>query len=117
MGHRVAQLVKHLPSAQVLIPRSWDQAPTSDSLLSWEPASPSPLLMLFLALSLFFSLSQINKKIFKKIKLQLKFIMKNKNHKSRFCLYFFYEEQSFPPLVKYVLASSYKSQNSLKDPI
>ena len=40
-GRWVAQWVKHLPSAQVMIPGSWDRAPRQ-TLLSREPASPSP---------------------------------------------------------------------------
>ena len=39
----VAQLVKQLPSAQVMIPVSWDKTPSQESLLSREePASCSP---------------------------------------------------------------------------
>ena len=41
-GAWVAQSVKHLPSARVMISGSWDQAPTSGSLLSRESTSPSP---------------------------------------------------------------------------
>ena len=40
----VAQSVKHLPSVQVMISGSWDQAPWSGSLLSPESVSPSPWL-------------------------------------------------------------------------
>ena len=39
-GAWVAQLVKHLPLAQVMIPGSWNRAPESVSLLSGESASP-----------------------------------------------------------------------------
>ena len=50
----VAQLVKHLPSAQVHDPRDLESSPASGSLLSGEPASPSacrsPLLVLSLSL-------------------------------------------------------------------
>ena len=50
----VAQLVKHLPSAQVHDPRVLESSPASGSLLSGEPASPSacrsPLLVLSLSL-------------------------------------------------------------------
>ena len=63
-GDWVAQSVKHLPSAQVMISGSWDRAPcgggfphSAGSLLL-----PHPLLLPLLVLS--FSLSQINK-IFK----------------------------------------------------
>ena len=65
-GAWVAQLVKRLPWAQVVIPESWDQAPR------WAPCSAGNLLLpLCLPLPLFIlvhvcSLSQINK-IFKKI--------------------------------------------------
>ena len=38
----MAQLVKHLPSAQVVIRESLGSSPTSGSLLNEEPASPSP---------------------------------------------------------------------------
>ena len=41
-GTWVAQLVKRLPLAQVMIPVSWDPGPTLGSLLSREFASPSP---------------------------------------------------------------------------
>jgi len=40
-GAWVAQMVKHLPLAQVMIPGSWDGAPAWGSLLGGEPASPS----------------------------------------------------------------------------
>ena len=44
----MAQMVGHLPSAQVVIPGSWDQVlPASGSLLSRESASPSHGLILF----------------------------------------------------------------------
>ena len=55
--------VKHLPSAQVMISRSWDWAPESGYPLSGEPVSPSPSALPYpcsCSLSLFF-LSQINK--------------------------------------------------------
>ena len=62
-GAWVAQLVKHLPSAQVMIPESWDQA------LHWVPCSARSLLLSLpltpLMLSISFALSlavfQINK--------------------------------------------------------
>ena len=54
-GAWVAQSVKRLPSAQVMIP---DVRPTSGSLLSGEAASPSPS-EISLAFTLTFS--QINK--------------------------------------------------------
>ena len=38
-GTWVAQSVKHLPSAQVMIPGSWDGA------LHWAPCSPGSLLL------------------------------------------------------------------------
>ena len=42
-GAWVAQLFKHLPCAQVMIPEGWGGVPpTSGSLLSGESASPSP---------------------------------------------------------------------------
>ena len=41
-GAWVAQSVKCLPSAQVMIPGFWNGAPTSGFLLSRESASPSP---------------------------------------------------------------------------
>ena len=47
----VAESVKHLPLAQIMIPGSWDGAPCRGSLLSGEPASPSatpPACALFL---------------------------------------------------------------------
>ena len=37
----VVQLVKHLPSVQVMLSGSWDRAPQLGSLLSGESASPS----------------------------------------------------------------------------
>ena len=57
MGAWVAQMVGHLPSAQVMISRSWDQAslPVScsvGSLLLSPTASPPALLSLSLCLSL-----------------------------------------------------------------
>ena len=55
----MVQSVKHLPSTWVLIPESWDQAPTSGSLCSGEPASPFPSAPHPVVLSL--SLSQIDK--------------------------------------------------------
>ena len=64
-GTWVAQSVKHLPSAQVMIPGFWDQAlspASSGSLLRRESASPStspPTRALSFAFSL--SCSQINK--------------------------------------------------------
>ena len=36
----VAQSIKHLPLAQIMIPGSWDGVPHQDSLLSVEPAAP-----------------------------------------------------------------------------
>ena len=45
MGVWVAQLVKHLPLFQVMIPGFLDGAPLG-SLLSREPASPSPSVVL-----------------------------------------------------------------------
>ena len=61
----VAQSVKHLPSAQVMIPGSWDGGPHSSGLLlSGKPASPSPSLP---ACALSFSLSRsLSLKSFKK---------------------------------------------------
>ena len=57
--------MKHLPSAQVMIPGSWDGAQiTSGSLLSGEPASPSPSAA---PPAYALSLSQNIDKIFKKI--------------------------------------------------
>ena len=50
-----AQLVKHLPSAQVMIPGSWDQAPR------WAPCSVGSLLVPPLSLCLSLSLKLINK--------------------------------------------------------
>ena len=41
-GAWVAQSVKHLPLAQVMISESWDQALRQASLLRGEPASSSP---------------------------------------------------------------------------
>ena len=58
-GAGVAQSIKRPPSAQVMIPGSWDQALCRESLLSGESASPSPSApahVLFHG-----SLSQINK--------------------------------------------------------
>ena len=40
MGRLGGSVVKHLPSAQGVIPAFWDQAP--HRLLRWEPASSSP---------------------------------------------------------------------------
>ena len=66
-GIWVAQSVRHLPSAQVLNPGSWDQDPRwLSSLLSGESASPSPSAPptpLLYSLSL--SLKWINLKILK----------------------------------------------------
>ena len=62
---RVAQLVKRLPLAQVMIPASWGLSPASGSLLVREPASPSASAWhSACARSLSLSLWQINK-IFK----------------------------------------------------
>ena len=60
----MAQSVKHLPLAQVMIPGSWDQVPHQASLLSGESASPSPSA----PLQCLHSFSQINFKNLKKIK-------------------------------------------------
>ena len=65
-GTWVAQCVKRLPLAQVIIPGSWDPAPTSGSLLNGDSASPSPC---FCALIDTFSLSFSNKQNLKKIKI------------------------------------------------
>ena len=56
-GAWVAPSVKHLTSAQIMIPKSWDQAPC------WAPCSagslllPLPLLLLVFPLSLAVSIS------------------------------------------------------------
>ena len=56
-------MVKHLPSAQGMISRSWDRVPTWGSQLGEEPASPSPSASPpACALSLSLSLSQKKKK-------------------------------------------------------
>ena len=73
---RVAQLIKHLPSAQVITLWSWDQVPhqaphSVGSLLL--PLSLS-LLVLSLSLSLSHAVSQINKCLLK--------IFKNKRNKT-----------------------------------
>ena len=39
-GARVAQLVKHLPSARVMIPRSWDRVPQAGGVGEGEAGSP-----------------------------------------------------------------------------
>jgi len=61
----VAQSVKHLPLAQVMISGSWDQALSPATLLSRESVSPSPLSHCpsprSCMHSLSFFLSQINK--------------------------------------------------------
>ena len=49
--------VKHPPWAQVMIPWALGWSPTLGSLLSGEPASPSPLPLLVLSLPLSSSLS------------------------------------------------------------
>ena len=59
-GTWVAQLVKCLPSAQMMIPGSWDRAPLG-SLLSGQPASLSPSIPPTCTLWLSLSLCQINK--------------------------------------------------------
>ena len=41
-GAWVAQSVKHLPLAQVIIPGCWDQDPSLGSLLSGESISSTP---------------------------------------------------------------------------
>ena len=57
----MAQSVKHLPSAQVMILGSWNRAPhIIYSLLSKEPVSPSPTWPSTLSCSLTHSLTQIN---------------------------------------------------------
>ena len=55
----MAQSVKHLPSAQVMIPGSWDQAPhwASYSAGSLLLPLPLPLPLLVSSLSLYLSLS------------------------------------------------------------
>jgi len=50
-GAWVAQSVKHLPSAQVMILGSWDPAPSGESLLIGESASSSPSVPLMLTVS------------------------------------------------------------------
>ena len=80
MGRWVAQSVKHLTLAQVLILQSVSLSPVLDSMLtpqSLEPASdsvspslsaPPQLVLISLSLSLSLSLSQINiKKNFKEV--------------------------------------------------
>ena len=67
----MAQSVRGLPSGQVMTPGSWDGAlHQTPSLLSGEPASPSPssipLALCSLAL---FSVKEINKILKKKIEL------------------------------------------------
>lgn len=68
----VAPLVKHLPSAQVMISGSWDRGPR------WAPCSvgslllPLLLLLPLVVLSLFFALS--NQSISQSINLQKKFL-------------------------------------------
>ena len=52
-GTWIAELVRHLPSTQVMIPGSWDWTP------HWDPCSSGNLLLPLLVLSL--SLCQINK--------------------------------------------------------
>ena len=61
-GTWVAQSVKHLPSAQVRIPGSWDR------ILHWAPCSAGSLLLPlpFLLLVISLSLSQINNILKKK---------------------------------------------------
>ena len=49
---RVAQAVKHPPSAQVVIPGSWDWAPHWASCSPESLLLPLPLLLLLLVLSL-----------------------------------------------------------------
>ena len=71
-GAWVAQSVKHLPSAQVMIPGSWDWAP------HWAPCSGGTLLLplpLFLH-ELVLSFSQINKQNLKNIFVSLMVITK-----------------------------------------
>ena len=58
-GTWVAQWVKHLPSAQIMIPGSWDGAPHGDPCSSGNLLLLLPLPLSLLMLSL--SLSQINK--------------------------------------------------------
>ena len=56
LGHLVAQSIKLLPSAQVMIPESWEwapgQTPCSVGSLLFPFLLPLPLLVLFLSLSL-----------------------------------------------------------------
>ena len=54
-GAWVAQSVKHLPSAQVMTLGTPGMSPTLGSLLSGEPASPSPASPPLLVCSLSFS--------------------------------------------------------------
>ena len=56
-GTSLAQSIKHLPLAQVIISRSWGQAPTSSSLLSGKSACASPATPLSVYA---ISISQIN---------------------------------------------------------
>lgn len=49
-GARVAQSVKHLTLAQIMIPGGWDRAPPLGFLLSGESTSPSPSPCLYLPL-------------------------------------------------------------------
>lgn len=70
-GAQVAQLVKCLLLAQVMILGSWDPAPTSGSLLNGESASPSALPPLLVYVRVYVcvcvcSLFQINKILKKK---------------------------------------------------
>jgi len=71
-GAWVAQMVKHLPSAQVMIPGSWDQAlcPAPCSAGSLLLLLPLPPLLFFFSFSL--PLKSINK-TFKKIKKKEKY--------------------------------------------
>ena len=51
-GTWVAQLVEHLPSAQVMIPEFWDGAPHQTPCLAGSLLLPLPLLLPLLVLSL-----------------------------------------------------------------
>ena len=75
-GTWVAQLVKHLPLAQVMILRFWDEVPSLGSLLSRESASPSAPPH---SCSLSFMLALCLSKIFKKFKKYKKEQLKCKN--------------------------------------
>ena len=78
LGHVGGSVVKRLPSAQVMIPGSWDRAPHRAPCSEGSLLLPLPLPLLVFPLSLSLSLCQKINKIFKKKKRRKKKVQRIK---------------------------------------